>query len=67
MQTSSFLLAVVLLLLTDSLSAQANPLRVEDAVMPREIAPGSSISFSPDNNLVAYTASRGHSRSIQAH
>jgi len=66
LQSCSFLLAAVLLLLTDSLSAQANPLRVEDAVMPREIAPGSSISFSHDNNFVAYTASRGHSGSTQA-
>ena len=66
MQSCSFLLAAVLLLLTDALSAQANPLRVEDAVMPREIVPGSSISFSHDNNFVAYTASRGHSGSTQA-
>ena len=66
MQTYSFLLAAVLLPLTDSLSGQANPLRVENAVMPREIAPGSSISFSHDNNFVAYTASRGHSGSTPA-
>ena len=66
MRTCSLLFAAVLLLLGDSLFAQANPLRVEDAVMPREIAPGSSISFSHDNHSVAYTASRGHSGSTQA-
>lgn len=66
MQTCLFLIAAVSLLPADSLFAQANPLRVEDAVMPREIAPGSSIAFSPDNNFVAYTASRGHSASTQA-
>src|SRR5581483_6917668 len=65
-QTCLFLLAGVLLLFADSLSAQVNPLRVEDAVMPREIAPGSSISFSHDSNFMAYTASRGHSGSPQA-
>lgn len=64
-QTCLLLFTAVLLLLADSLFAQANPLRVEDAVMPREIARGSSVSFSHDNALVAYTASRGHSGSPQ--
>jgi dipeptidyl aminopeptidase/acylaminoacyl peptidase len=52
--------ALLLVFLSGSLCAQTNALPVEDAVMPREIAPGSSISFSHDSKYVAYTITRGH-------
>jgi len=57
----SVLRAVPLLLcLVASFQAQTNVLPVEDAVMPREISAGSSISFSHNGKFVAYTVSRGH-------
>lgn len=59
------LAAPVVVFLAGSLCAQTNPLRVEDAVMPRGIVPGSPISFSHDGKFVAYTVSRGHSASTQ--
>jgi dipeptidyl aminopeptidase/acylaminoacyl peptidase len=48
-----------------SIAAQTGALPVEDAVMPREIAAGTSISFSNHSNFVAYTVTRGHLGSTQ--
>lgn len=54
------LTALLPVFLSGSLCAQTDPVPVEDAVMPREIAPGSSISFSHDSKYVVYTITRGH-------
>src|SRR5262249_11822950 len=54
-------LAIPLLVcLVSYVQAQSSVLPIEDAVMPREIAAGSSISFSHDGKFVAYAVSRGH-------
>ena len=45
------------------LRAETDALRVEDTVEAREIAPGSSLRFSPNGTYLAYTVVRGHAES----